>query len=104
MVPIIQICKMKYLLFLICLFTIYKEAHSNDILTLINLPNSFSISIYANVPNARQMALTPDGILFVGSRSVGKVYAIQDLNKEFHQLVQIFFFEELKKKLLLNRG
>ena len=82
MVLTIQICKMKYLVFLIYFFIIYKEAQSSDILSLIKLPNSFSISIYTNVPNARQMALTPDGILFVGSRSAGKVYAIQDLDKD----------------------
>ena len=82
MVLTIQICKMKYLVFLIYFFIIYKEAQSSDILSLIKLPNGFSVSIYSNVPNARQMALTPDGILFVGSRSVGKVYAIQDLDKD----------------------
>ena len=82
MVLTIQICKMKYLVFLIYFFIIYKEAQSSDILSLIKLPNSFSVSIYSNVPNARQMALTPDGILFVGSRSAGKVYAIQDLDKD----------------------
>ena len=43
----------------------------------IRLPPGFAIEVYAdNVPNARQMALSPNGTLYVGSRSEGKVYAI----------------------------
>jgi glucose/arabinose dehydrogenase len=43
----------------------------------ITLPPGFQISVYAgDVPNARQMAAGPDGIVFVGSRSEGKVYAV----------------------------
>ncbi|HEY3272488.1 MAG TPA: PQQ-dependent sugar dehydrogenase [Methanocella sp.] len=46
-------------------------------LELIKLPPGFTIDIYAsNVPGARQMALSPNGTLFVGTRSPGKVYAI----------------------------
>lgn len=45
----------------------------------IKLPEGFSISIYAeNVENARAMALSPSGTLFVGSREEGKVYALKD--------------------------
>lgn len=37
-----------------------------------------SISVYARVPSARQMVLTPSGILFVGNRnSPGDVYAVK---------------------------
>jgi len=43
----------------------------------IRLPPGFAISLYAaNVPGARSMALGPDGILFVGTRKEGNVYAI----------------------------
>ena len=43
----------------------------------IKLPPGFKISIYAgNVPNARSMALSPKGTLFVGSLKEGKVYAV----------------------------
>ena len=43
----------------------------------IRLPPGFRIEVYASdVPNARQMALGPDGIVFVGSRAEGKVYAV----------------------------
>ena len=45
----------------------------------IRLPPGFQISVFApDVPNARQMALGPNGIVFVGSRSAGKVYAVAD--------------------------
>jgi glucose/arabinose dehydrogenase len=45
----------------------------------ITLPAGFRIAVYAaDVPNARQMALGPGGIVFVGSRSEGKVYAVVD--------------------------
>src|SRR5215470_10129825 len=47
----------------------------------ITLPPGFQISVYAgDVPNARQMAVGPDGVVFVGSRSEGKVYAVVNRN------------------------
>jgi len=50
----------------------------------ITLPPGFHISIYAdNVPGARSMALSPSGILFVGTRGQGNVYAVVDTNKDF---------------------
>ena len=43
----------------------------------IRLPPGFSIEIYAdNVPNARQMAVSPKGIVYAGSMREGKVYAV----------------------------
>ncbi len=42
----------------------------------IKLPQGFHISIYATVPNARSMALGKNGIVFVGTRKSGKVYAL----------------------------
>ena len=45
----------------------------------IRLPAGFSIGIYADgLDDARSMALSPSGTLFVGSRGAGKVYAVQD--------------------------
>jgi len=50
----------------------------------IKLPPGFQISIYAtNVPNARSMTLSPNGTLFVGTRSAGNVYAIVDRNGDY---------------------
>lgn len=48
----------------------------------IKLPPGFSISVFAEVPNARSMTISPSGILFVGNRSEDKVYAITDENKD----------------------
>ncbi len=42
----------------------------------LRLPPGFRISVFAKVPNARSMALSPAGTLYVGSRSAGRVYAI----------------------------
>ena len=43
------------------------------------LPTGFRVAEYASaVPNARAMALGPDGIVFVGSLGAGSVYALVD--------------------------
>ena len=45
----------------------------------VRLPPGFRITVYAaEVPNARQMALGPPGVVFVGSKAEGKVYAVVD--------------------------
>jgi len=45
----------------------------------IVLPDGFKIEVYADsVPDARQMALSPGGVLFVGSRRAGQVHALLD--------------------------
>lgn len=43
----------------------------------IKLPPGFEIRVWARVPGARSMALSPGGTLFVGSREEGSVYAIR---------------------------
>ena len=48
----------------------------------IKLPPGFEIGLYAeNVPDARSMALSPSGTLFVGTRS-GGVYALPDRDRK----------------------
>lgn len=43
----------------------------------IKLPDGFKISLYSDkVPGARSMTLGPRGLLFVGTRGEGKVYAL----------------------------
>ena len=50
-------------------------------LDTIKLPPGFEIKIYAdNIPGARSLTLSPGGILFVGTREEGKVYAVLDRN------------------------
>jgi glucose/arabinose dehydrogenase len=49
----------------------------------LRMPAGFEITTFAsNVTNARQMALAPDGTVFVGSQRAGNVYAITDANKD----------------------
>lgn len=49
----------------------------------MKLPPGFEISVYAaNVPNARSLALSPKGILFVGTRTAGNVYAVIDRDQD----------------------
>ena len=48
----------------------------------IKLPQGFEISVYANVPNARSMTLSPKGTLFVGTRKEGKIYAVPSQNTD----------------------
>ncbi|MCS6967420.1 MAG: sorbosone dehydrogenase family protein [Cytophagales bacterium] len=49
----------------------------------IKLPPGFTISIFAEVNNARSMCLSPSGILYVGNRQGDKVYAVIDRDKDF---------------------
>jgi len=54
------------------------EASANLPLNTIKLPPGFTISVYAEVDNARSMALSPSGTLYVGNRNGDKVYAVRD--------------------------
>jgi glucose/arabinose dehydrogenase len=50
----------------------------------IELPPGFSIEFYATgVDNARSMVLSPGGVLFVGTRREGKLYAVVDSDRDF---------------------
>jgi glucose/arabinose dehydrogenase len=48
----------------------------------IEMPPGFKISLYARVPGARSMSLSPGGVLFVGTRDKGSVYAVLDREKD----------------------
>ena len=52
-------------------------------LSAVKLPQGFAIRVYADqVPGARSMALSPSGVLFVGTRETGRVYAVLDQNRD----------------------
>ena len=56
---------------------------NQDVLKQLHLPKGFTISVYAdNVPNARSLALGDDGVVYIGTGSAGKIYAVQDSNKD----------------------
>src|SRR5215813_8944657 len=60
----------------------------------ITLPPGFHIGVYAgNVPNARQMALGPPGVVFVGSLAEGKVYAVVDRDGD-HRAEKVYVLAE----------
>jgi glucose/arabinose dehydrogenase len=52
-------------------------------LSSIKMPKGFSISIFAEVDNARSMAISPNGTLFVGNRNEDKVYAVKDVDGDY---------------------
>ena len=54
------------------------EASAALPLNSIKLPAGFSIGVFAEVENARSMAISPGGTIFVGNRSEDKVYALKD--------------------------
>jgi glucose/arabinose dehydrogenase len=49
----------------------------------IKLPSGFSIDVYAEVENARSMALSPSGVVYVGNKDKDKVYAVKDTDGDF---------------------
>ncbi len=52
-------------------------------LATIEMPPGFKISLYADgVDGARSMALSPSGVLYVGTRQMGRVYAVMDPNHD----------------------
>ncbi len=62
------------------LLSIAVTSNADDLpLDKIQLPDDFSIRIFADqVDNARQLARGEQGVIFVGTRNAGKVYAITD--------------------------
>lgn len=49
----------------------------------INLPEGFQIDVFAEVDNARAMAISPSGVVYVGSMRRGNVYALRDYNGDW---------------------
>lgn len=67
------------------LFPLAHADKLSDKLNTIKMPSGFHIDIYAsNIKGARSLAIGQRGTIFVGSRSEGKVYALQDNNGDFH--------------------
>jgi len=54
------------------------EASAGLPLDKIKLPKGFSISVFAEVENARSLAISPSGTIFVGNKDENKVYAVKD--------------------------
>jgi glucose/arabinose dehydrogenase len=59
-----------------------KGAALRDIVQYINVPEGFEVSLYAVVPDARSMAMAPQGtVLFAGTRK-DKVWSIVDRDRD----------------------
>lgn len=58
----------------------------------LKAPDGFQVSVYADrVPGARSLARSPSGVLFVGTREMGEVYAITggpDERKTVHRIAR----------------
>lgn len=59
-----------------------EELYKKYDLDKINLPPGFSISVFAQVPDARSMCWGTKGTLFVGNRNKNNVYAVLDQNND----------------------
>jgi glucose/arabinose dehydrogenase len=59
------------------------EASKTLPLDKIKLPTGFSIAVYAEVENARQLALSPSGVVYVSNKDKDKVYALKDTDGDF---------------------
>lgn len=67
----------RFLLFPL-LFSLPLAAVADRPLERLRLPDGYTLSVVAEVDNARQIALGEPGTLFVGSRRAGKVYRLRD--------------------------
>jgi glucose/arabinose dehydrogenase len=55
----------------------------------ISLPPGFTIEVYADVPNARSLALGENGVVFVSNRRANSVYAIVPQGDAGPQVIEI---------------
>lgn len=64
-------------------FTVESGSDDKNLSSII-LPEGFRIAVYADgVPGVRSLALGDNGTIFAGTRSEGKVYALQDDDGDF---------------------
>lgn len=49
----------------------------------VKLPAGFKIEVFAEVEDARSMAISPSGVIYVGNNNKDKVYAVKDTNGDF---------------------
>jgi len=55
----------------------------------IKLPRGFEIEVYANVPNARSLALGHNGVVFVSNRRATSVYAVVPSGDANPQVIEV---------------
>ncbi|HEY1171216.1 MAG TPA: sorbosone dehydrogenase family protein [Verrucomicrobiae bacterium] len=70
---------------------------TDDKINSIKLPPGFQLTVYADkLDNARSIALSPGGILYVGTRKDDKVYAVIDADKNGAAEKHFTVIEKLK--------
>lgn len=57
------------------------DTADND--SAVNLPDGFKIEVFAEVENARSLAVSPSGVVYVGNRAEDKVYALKDTDGDW---------------------
>lgn len=73
------------------------QSQERPALEKLQVPPGFVIEVYADdVPNARQLALGADGIVYAGSRGEGKVYAVVDEDDDHKADSVITIAEDLR--------
>jgi glucose/arabinose dehydrogenase len=71
----------------------------------IKLPPGFEISVFAeNVPNARSLALGKNNVLFVGTRTAGRVYAVRYREARATQVITLASGLNLPNGVALKDG
>lgn len=70
----------------------------------IKLPKGFEIEIYANVPNARSMALGYDDVLFVSNRQQSSVYAVVPSGDADPQVIEVARGLNMPNGIAFNNG
>lgn len=59
------------------------NSDAEAVLKKLRVPEGFVVSLYAdNVPNARTLALGDNGVIYVGTRQQGSIYALQDTDAD----------------------
>lgn len=81
---------LRYTVCAMALFSTSVIAHDLP-LEKLNLPDGFEISVYAELLNPRQLAISENGIVFAGSFRAGNIYAIinDDADHEADKVITI---------------
>ncbi|MEM9858563.1 MAG: sorbosone dehydrogenase family protein [Bacteroidota bacterium] len=65
-------------------------------MSTLNLPSGFKISVFAEVENARSLAMSASGTIYVGNRAADKVYALQDTDGDWVADKKYIIAEDLR--------
>jgi glucose/arabinose dehydrogenase len=79
-------------------------AADNDSLRHISLPPGFAIEVFAEVPEARSLALGDDGTVFVSNRRGGSVYAIIPSDNGRREVLEILAGMDLPNGIAYLEG